>query len=49
MQKLSDLADYVSRYNMLGRHKLTNLKIGVIQTKEHAQITQEILALMDCI
>lgn len=40
MQKLTDLADYIARYNMLGRLKLTSLKIAIIQNKDHEQIAQ---------
>jgi len=34
---------------MLGRLKLTTLKIAIIQNKDHAHIAQEILTKMDCI
>ena len=40
MQKLSDLADFIMRYNIVGRLKLSNLKIAVIQTKDQAHVAQ---------
>ena len=43
MQKLIDLADYVSRYNMVGRLKLSHLKIAIIQTKDFAHICNQIM------
>ena len=49
MQKLTDLADYIARYNMLGRLKLTSLKIAIIQNKDHEHIAQKILTQMGCI
>jgi hypothetical protein len=49
MQKLTDLADYIARYNMLGRLKLTSPKIAIIQNKDHEHISQEILTKIECI
>lgn len=49
MQRLRDLSDHVSRYNLIGKLKLANLKIAIIQTKDHAHITQELLEQLHCI
>jgi hypothetical protein len=49
MQKLKDLADYITRYNLVGRLKLSNLKIALIQTKNQAIVAQEIITQMQCI
>lgn len=43
MQKIIDLADHVSRYNVVGKLKLPNLKIAIIQSKELSSVSDQIL------